>query len=251
MSSGTKKVIRLCPICLHDEAEVLHHQKFATPDGYPLPDRFDVVACTACGMIYADTSATQADYSRYYAELSNYESPGGSGATPAWDLARLGAAAKAMRQAVERAGLAVANARVCDIGCANGGLLQALHGEGFRHLTGVDPSAQCVANTMAAGFEAVVGDLSNVEARLHAPAFDVVVLTAVLEHVMDAGGAVAALSRLCNSTGMVFLEVPDAAAYEHFLHAPFQDFNTEHINHFSRASLRNQEHIGGSHVAES
>jgi len=32
---------------------------------------------------------------------------------------------------------------------------------------------------------------------------------------------------------IVYIEVPDAARYIDFLYSPFQDFNTEHINHLS------------------
>ena len=38
---------------------------------------------------------------------------------------------------------------------------------------------------------------------------------------------------------MAYIEVPDASRYVECLLAPFQDFNTEHINHFSACSLRN------------
>ena len=39
--------------------------------------------------------------------------------------------------------------------------------------------------------------------------------------------------------GVLYVEVPDATRYREFLVAPFQDFNTEHINHFSHRSLAN------------
>ena len=38
---------------------------------------------------------------------------------------------------------------------------------------------------------------------------------------------------------ILYAEVPDATRYLEFLFSPFQDFNTEHINHFSRESLTN------------
>jgi hypothetical protein len=66
-----------------------------------------------------------------------------------------------------------------------------------------------------------------------------VILTAVLEHVLDVKSAVSALASVCTDDGRIFLEVPDAAGYADYLYAPFQDINTEHINHFSKASLQN------------
>ncbi len=47
------------------------------------------------------------------------------------------------------------------------------------------------------------------------------------------------MRHLLRPGGWVYIEVPDASRYKEFLVAPFQDFNTEHINHFSQTSLAN------------
>ncbi|MDQ2659989.1 MAG: class I SAM-dependent methyltransferase, partial [Verrucomicrobiota bacterium] len=61
----------------------------------------------------------------------------------------------------------------------------------------------------------------------------------VLEHVADLRSTVRDLSNLLRPAGILYAEVPDASRYFDFLVAPFQDFNTEHINHFALAPLRN------------
>jgi 2-polyprenyl-3-methyl-5-hydroxy-6-metoxy-1,4-benzoquinol methylase len=108
---------------------------------------------------------------------------------------------------------------------------------GFRNLVGVDPSSACVENTRRGGCHAYRGDLAHLPAEIGR--FDAVILTSVLEHVPDVKRAISALLSVCAEKGRIFLEVPDAAGYADNLHAPFQDINTEHINHFSIASLRN------------
>ena len=123
------------------------------------------------------------------------------------------------------------------MGCANGGLLQVLGRLGFRNLIGVDPSPACVENTRNSGYQSYRGELAHLPAEMGR--FDAVILTSVLEHVLDVKSAISALVAVCTDNGRIFLEVPDAAGYADYLHAPFQDFNTEHINHFSTASLRN------------
>jgi hypothetical protein len=60
----------------------------------------------------------------------------------------------------------------------------------------------------------------------------------VLEHVRDLPEAMARVFAAVRSGGILYVEVPDATRYAECLAAPLQDFNTEHINHFSLRSLR-------------
>jgi SAM-dependent methyltransferase len=129
-------------------------------------------------------------------------------------------------------------ARVLDIGCAHGGLLKALDEIGYHNLRGLDPSPACVENTRALGIEAQVGSLFQ---SFAGGEFNCVILSHTLEHVQELAQAMdfvkSALRK--NPAGVLYAEVPDAARYQDFIFAPFQDFNTEHINHFSLASLGN------------
>jgi SAM-dependent methyltransferase len=185
-------------------------------------------------MVYADTPAKQADYDKFYATCSIYEQPAGAatGATPPGDLARLEQTA-----ALFASHIPSQEARILDVGCANGGLLQALRHLGFCNLVGVDPSPACVENTRRSGHQSFRGELTKLPAEIGR--FDAVILTSVLEHVLNIKSAISALVSVCADDGRIFLEVPDAAGYADYLHAPFQDINTEHINHFSLASLQN------------
>jgi 2-polyprenyl-3-methyl-5-hydroxy-6-metoxy-1,4-benzoquinol methylase len=229
-----KNLQRPCPVCEGERGDVLHHQKFAVSDDYPLPDEYDVVICASCGMVYADPPATQADYDRFYATCSIYEQPAEAqaGTTPPEDMARLQQAGALFAKHIPSR-----EARILDVGCANGGLLQVLSSLGFVNLVGVDPSPACVRNTRNGGRESYQGELAHLPAE--AGCCDAVILTSVLEHVLDVKAAISALVSVCSGNGRIFLEVPDASAYADYLHAPLQDINTEHINHFSIASLRN------------
>lgn len=227
--------VRNCPICKDAEVEILHRQKFALPEGHPLADGYDVVCCVRCGFVYADTTATQEDYERFYAEFSKYEDKQfttGTGETP-WD-------AKRLQDTARQIAVLVANkkARILDMGCANGGLLKSLSQLGFQNLYGIDPSPVCVENVKRLGLEARVGSLFNLPAEIGQ--FDCVILSHILEHVQDLKSATQSISRLTKSEGGgIYVEVPNAARYTDYTFAPFQDFNTEHINHFSIATLSN------------
>jgi SAM-dependent methyltransferase len=231
---STKHALRPCPICGTDDVEILHHQRFVVPDGYILPAAFDVVWCPKCGFAYADSPARQEAYDRYYAAFSKYEdnqtSTGGGGST--WDARRLRDTASAIAAAVPDR-----QSRIIDIGCANGGLLSELKALGYSNLVGVDPSAGCVANIQRShGVEAHVGSIRSMPA---VGTFDLLILSHVLEHVADLRSTVRDLTGLLRLGGRCYIEVPDATRYRDFLLAPFQDFNTEHINHFSLAALEN------------
>lgn len=192
---------------------------------------YDVVCCADCGFVYADISATQADYDRFYEKHSIYQSvsSSGGGETP-WDAERLTKTALYIDRY-----LSDKKTRILDIGCANGGLLKAFQALGYENLCGVDPSLACVEHTNACGFSARAGNLNAMPPDLGD--FDVVCLSHVLEHVLDMDAAVRAIRSVLKPGGLCYVETPDALRYAPFLKAPFQDFNTEHINHFSAAFL--------------
>lgn len=233
-----KQALRNCPVCGNERAEVLNAQKFLLPEGHPLPGSYDVVCCVKCGFVYADTPAPQAAYDLYYKEFSKYEekciATGGGNST--LDAERL-----LHTVADIEAGISGKELKIADVGCANGGLLSALSKKGYLELTGVDPSAACVNEVKALGFNAHVGNLQGgewIEAGGLRESFDVVILSHVLEHVRDLAGALANVSSLLKEGGIVYAEVPDAARYAVHFVVPYYYFDCEHINHFDAVSLR-------------
>jgi SAM-dependent methyltransferase len=234
-----KALLRKCPVCGHGDGDVLHTQRFVLEEGHPLADGYDVVHCAACGFVFADVAATQADYDAFYARLSKYDDPAsstGSGES-AFDRERLKETADII------AGLLPDPTwRILDIGCARGGLLYALQQRGYRNLVGVDPSPACARATRERTGEAYCGWIT---ALPQIGTFDCVILSHVLEHVLDVGSAILALRSLLRDGARIFLETPDAVRYADHIYAPFQDFNTEHINHFSGSSLDNAMRLRG------
>jgi 2-polyprenyl-3-methyl-5-hydroxy-6-metoxy-1,4-benzoquinol methylase len=128
--------------------------------------------------------------------------------------------------------------RILDIGCANGGLLGYLKKLGYNNLCGLDPSPACVENTKQLyGIEAYAGSIFTPPQDLGD--FDLVILSHVLEHIQDLKFSVKLIEQLIKVGGYLYVEVPNASGYVDHVFAPFQDFNTEHINHFYHPHLSN------------
>jgi SAM-dependent methyltransferase len=234
MSPVNKQALRPCPVCHGAEATVLHCQQLQQPDDSPLPGEYDVVACPACGFVYADTPASQAAYDRYYAEHSKYEDPtlatgGGAGS---FDRRRLDLLADRI------AARAASTARILDVGCAGGGLLEALQRRGFKSLHGVDAAPECIRRVREMNIEATQATLSQLSTAAVGGPFDIIVLSHVLEHVVDLRSLMTFLVTQLASGGRIYAETPDAARYADFPFVPYYFFDSEHINHFDTTRLK-------------
>jgi len=94
---------------------------------------------------------------------------------------------------------------VLDVGCAGGGLLQALRDGGYDgRLIGVDISKVALNEATRRGLEVVWGD---VEKRLPFPdrSFDTVVCGHTLEHLRHPGEAFSELKRVCRGALIVLI----------------------------------------------
>ncbi len=227
--------VRSCPQCGCRGASLIHEGRFVLPEGHPLEPGVRVVACATCGQCFNDTANTRTDYDRYYRDVSKYADPqlsSGAG-TAAEDRQRLDDMARSIAEYAGRP-----EGCVLDVGCGAGGLLDSLREVGFTSLAGMDPSPACAMEVFGRGHRGLVGTLDD-HTLDPQERFSGVILSHVMEHVCDVPAALAAVSRLVAPDGWLYVEVPDATRYAECLIAPFQDFNLEHINHFSGGSLGN------------
>ncbi len=229
---------RACPACATVGGSLIHHLDLRTPDAHPLQGGYDVVACQVCGAGYADAVIRPEYYDHYYGELAKYADDtalvsngvGSDARVDPWRGRRLDATADRIVSLIGGGG-----GRLLDIGCGDGTLLSALQARGMSDVRGVDPSARSSTTAAQHGVRVDVGTFSRMPAGLGR--FDVVCLTGVLEHVWEIDQAMgAALSHLLPD-GFLYLELPDASRYLDPYIGPFEDFNSEHVNHFSPATL--------------
>ncbi|MDD5036239.1 MAG: class I SAM-dependent methyltransferase [Methylococcaceae bacterium] len=225
---------RPCPICASREMVFLYQMNFELPASSPLPRQYQIVSCQSCGMIYADSSATQQDYDHYYEQFSKYEDTktASGGGYSAADQVRLANMADVLAAYLTKTD------SIIDIGCANGGLLEALSKLGFKHLTGIDPSPVSIKHVQErgfCGFSSKISDLNKENVGSH----QAIVISHVLEHVFDVASAMYTLSSLLNQGGVLYVEVPNASNYSSNYVVPYYYFDAEHINHFDSHALDN------------
>lgn len=223
------QAMRPCPLCGETTVDQLHEMRFEVAAAFPLPARYNVVGCTECGFVYADTVGTQVDYDRYYAEFSKYEDPSiatGGGDSPV-DQRRMEEMADRI---AERMPL---SARILDMGCAGGGLLSALRARGFKRLHGADGAASCIARVRQLGFEATCVPFTTIGALEKSGPYDLIILSHVLEHILAPRDLISAVASLLAPGGQVYAETPDASRYNDYPFVPFYFFDCEHINHFN------------------
>lgn len=218
---------RPCPVCGSESSLILHRHEHILFDGHPLAGICSTAVCEGCGMGFNCTTAPVAAYAQHYGGLSKY----------ATSFSPLAGAARfsGIVDIIERLN-PNRDAAILDAGFGGGGLLAALHARGYRRLSGLDASPACVdAVRKELGVDARIGFLANPPFPIQC--FDLILSTGVLEHLLNPGMDIEAMCRLLRPDGKVFVVVPDADRYVDFLEAPFQEFNIEHINHFSGAAL--------------
>jgi SAM-dependent methyltransferase len=229
---------RSCPACGEVDGQPIHHLKLRTPDGHPLQGGYVIAACRHCGTGYADVVIDPDYYNRYYAELAKYaDDPSLVSAgvaademPSAWADGRLDATADRI---VSVTGGMID--RLLDIGCGDGTLLRALQERGVGQVLGIDPSPKSSVVAARRGIDVQVGSFSDMPKGLGE--FDVISMTGVLEHVWDVDEAMVWATAHLSVDGLLYIELPDASRYLDPYLGPFEDFNSEHVNHFSPSSL--------------
>lgn len=230
-----KKLLRFCSVCNHTKGNILHSQGFRLPEQSNLPDIYDVVECENCGFCFADTSATQNDYDRYYNKMSKYEdkNTGTGTGLSIFDKQRMEEVVGLLSHYIEKK-----TNSIVDIGCANGGMLTCFSEKKFYNLTGVDVSRKCVENVNKLGFDGFFGGIFTLD-NIKNMQFDCIIVSHVMEHIKDLQDAVSNILSLINNNGLLYIEVPDASRYHQHYFVPYYYFDCEHINHFNISSLKN------------
>lgn len=198
-------------------------------DRHAPENHFDLVRCPTCGVEATHENGALVDPAGHYPET--YGAFGEHRPRRRRDRAVGHVAFGRMAWLAE---LADAPA-VLDVGSGSGRLLRALVDAGHE-ATGVEPSPSAVAKAREAGFTVIEGTIDDVEGE---SCFDAIILTHVLEHVMDPGAALIEARRLLAPGGVLVLSLPNAGCVERHVFGPHWDgFDVpRHVHHFGPENL--------------
>lgn len=225
-----KKTVRRCPICSHKFGDVIGNIKSLIPDGATIPASYDIVVCEKCGFTFADTAALQGDYNNYYKEYNIYSSLSvRKNRLDILNQLRVNFISKYIHK----------DARIIDIGCGQGSLLAALKEKGYVNLMGMDPSEESIDQLKKRGIRGIQGNIFDEIQNKNDGLYDLVISTAVMEHIRDIEGYFENLKTYLAVKGCIFIDVPAADMFNKTKTHLADNFNFEHINFFGKKSLDN------------
>lgn len=216
--------MRFCPVCTSRKSHNMYEVNFVLPDEFPLNTVQIIKVCDDCGMVFSDSGNNQTDFDNYYSRSSKYTS---IAVLTTFDQQRFKETFNSLKDFMSL------DSAICDLGCGGGGLLSHLHSCGYKNLTGIDGG-----ELIQEKFNFIRSDLFSFSDNLN-ESFDLVICTGVIEHVYEIDRVLRSIHVSLKDNGFVYIEVPDASRYFNFVTSPFQDFNIEHINHFSERTLIN------------
>jgi len=227
---------RPCPICGSKQVDILESLEFKLLQNVDLSPDYNLVACNRCDFIYADTKATQQQYDIFYKNHNIYES-----SVSVSDMEKYKITFKHLSKVIPK------DKSILEIGFASGDLLKMFKNAGYS-VCGLDTSKACVDSLNNNNIRAFQGSITN---NTIVERFDYIILSHVMEHILDLDSAMKSLKNLLSDEGVLYLESPDAEQYINHGVTPFKYIDIEHINHFTTQSFANLVKNHGLNIIDS
>jgi ubiquinone/menaquinone biosynthesis C-methylase UbiE len=188
-----------CDLCGANDAEPvlgLRDRMFETTSS-----TFQLVRCRCCGLLYLNPRPTLTELDRYYQE--SYTPFSRSGISGRMKRLMIGSEVESLWS------LLAPPARVIDVGCATGEMLQAIRERGNPNVLGLEPSAHAADLARDRfGLDIVTGTLE--QACMPDQSRDVALLSHVIEHLPSPSRTVAELQRVLSPGGALIIWLPNA-----------------------------------------
>ncbi len=200
-----------------------------------LPGEFDVVRCSACGLMRTNPRPTPAQMGTFYPdEYSPYVSTRVTGEAPTQRF-RTGLT-RYLELNTQRVPDRPAG-RMLEIGCASGAFMSKMAKAGWQ-AEGVEFSGSAASAARALGFEVFTGRLED--APDPGQRYDMVVGWMVLEHLYDPVAALRKLWKWTKPGGWLVVSVPNAASLDFRLFGDcwYAAHLPNHLFHYDPRSLQ-------------
>lgn len=192
-----------CNLCGADRPRLL----FVGRDrSFPTEERFHVVRCDACGLVYLSPRPRPEELGKYYPEEYGPFSLEESRAVRLFRRIRSARHLRKLRRLIPPDG------RVLEIGCATGEELAFLRDEGGWEVAGVEMSPYAAELARRRGIEVVTGNLED--GAFANQTFDFVFMKYVLEHLPDPIATLREIARLLVPGGHLWIWTNNAESLE-------------------------------------
>ncbi len=200
--------------------------------------------CTFCGNIqqirYYDQKTLEVFYREYYRDIYDPESPNKRFIHQRDVLGN--EIYKFVKDLIQPK-------HVLEIGCGSGGILKKFQNEGSSVL-GLDYDDRFIAEGRRNDIEIRKGSLETLDSSER---FDCIILSHVLEHIVDPGDMLEEIKKYLLQDGIVYIEVPSLNSLLDGMYGSDiqQYFQNAHTIHFSTDSLRNLAISSGYEILKS
>ncbi len=191
----------------------------------------NVAICKNCGFAY-NYICTQAGRTKYYKKMEK----------KSYYLSNFPVSPLYLKQQENTARFIKNHAfgKILDVGCFTGNIMEFVCGD----IAGIDPSPTAVNISRSKGLKVDCGDIFSYRFKNK---YDTIILSHVIEHIVDLKKFILIISELLNQDGIVIIETPDATKFnleksKNFINdqrEPLLQFSYEHVNYFTVNSLRN------------
>lgn len=223
-------ISRPCPICSAPESSLLFENKMVSIGQFDMS--YEVHRCDRCNFHFAGKLPPISQYIAYYREASKYDVL--TKVAPL-DQIRIAEAVRFVNEWISERTYAL------DLGCGSGAFLASMRDAGWSAVAGLDPApnAAAKAKELFDLSSVYAGDLRHLDDHVDISTADLVCLMAVLEHLPEFRGDLEGLIEKMRPGACLLLEVPAIERFSHTKGEPFGEFSIEHIQYFSKASVRN------------
>lgn len=223
------KTVRECPLCGGISGDKLLDIPIYMSEIAEFPQKYDIVACENCGMLYADSYLTTKLLDEYYSKFNIYENIS-SIKKEIYEYS-YGIYYDAIQKYIDK------SEEILDVGCGNGNVLVYLQQNGYCKLSGLDPSENSIRNIEKKGMPGYCGSIYFIDSSQIKKKFDAIICIGVLEHLLDLHASLRNIMDLLEKEGKIYVAVPCAEGFAEYICEVPNYFNIEHINYFTLATL--------------